>query len=954
MLRKLSRAHRVCLAVVLGAWALLAILLATPGARAATTFTVNTTSDQIDSDGCVSSGTTCSLRDAVIAADAAGGGTIVLPSGTNTRTIASTGGDDPTTGDLDIDNGASVSITGAGAGQTIIDANQIDRAFAVQEAATLDVDGVTIENGAASENSSDAGDGGAIYSDGTLSVSDSTITASSGERGGAIYTDGDAGSTTITDSTLSEDFSGDDEGEGGAIDLGGGTLAITGSTFASDSSYDDGGAIYADAGAVTISGSTFSGDSAGFGGAILADESPVTIDTSTFSGDTANNDDGNDTGAGGAILQSGDVDAGGVTITSSVFSGDSAGQYGGAISYGSGAKEESDAVPAVKPAAVAEPGGLTISDTEITGSAATYGGGLYINGEGTVEIDGSTFDHNTAAFEEGGGIYVNDVGSATITNTTISENQAGQGAGVYLQDHESPIQFTNDTIADNTTGDDANNDDDSDGGGVYAPSDADSGDSGGFVNTIIADNIGGDCADGPAGDADQGNNLDSDGSCFSAEGGKAVHANLTTAATGPILGPLEDNGAPTIGANPGDGALLTQLPTADSGAIDTGSNTACTGADERGTPRPYNGTCDIGAAEVAPATLSISGAGAGSATVGVPFNDTFTITNAGPSPSGLTVLTFSIPSGESFYGVSPANGTCTSSGSTVTCDLADILSGASTSVTLVVAGNSVGPFTNSVTATNVEGSTATGSVTTNVTAASGGSASTATTNAATNTVTVMTATSTPVKPTAVTGAASKTAVTGSTVSGEVTTGGASTTYFFEYGTTTQYGDATPVRTTTHNTAVSATLKNLRAGTTYHYRLLALSPNGEAVGHDRTFTTAGTRSLGALVLDSHTLPIKHDMVDVTFTCDSDVTCSFKFSLTTTARIDGTDRTGPVLVNNEANTVKTIGAHQRLTVTETVTRPTLALLRADGGTVTGKLTSRPRTGQTGIITYVHITS
>ena len=135
--------------VVLGA-------LAMASAASAASFTVNDPSDAplASSTGtsCVStdSGGTCTLRAAVQAADNTGGAsTITLPANTYKLTIPSTGTDNAANGDLDVDNTAhnvALTITGAGASSTVINANHIDRAFAVDNAGdALAISGVTIE-----------------------------------------------------------------------------------------------------------------------------------------------------------------------------------------------------------------------------------------------------------------------------------------------------------------------------------------------------------------------------------------------------------------------------------------------------------------------------------------------------------------------------------------------------------------------------------------------------------------------------------------------------------------------------------------------------------------------------------------------------------------------------------------------------------------------------------------
>jgi hypothetical protein len=67
----------------------------------------------------------------------------------------------------------------------------------------------------------------------------------------------------------------------------------------------------------------------------------------------------------------------------------------------------------------------------------------------------------------------------------------------------------------------------------------------------------------------------------------------------------------------------------------------------------------------------------------------------------------------------------------------------------------------------------------------------------------------------------------------------STTYYFEYGTTTKYGSKTPSKPLSGNTqqTVTADLSDLDPETTYHYRVVAKADTGTLVtGGDQTFTT----------------------------------------------------------------------------------------------------------------------
>lgn len=95
-------------------------------------------------------------------------------------------------------------------------------------------------------------------------------------------------------------------------------------------------------------------------------------------------------------------------------------------------------------------------------------------------------------------------------------------------------------------------------------------------------------------------------------------------------------------------------------------------------------------------------------------------------------------------------------------------------------------------------------------------------------------------PTATTGPVSAVGATSATASGTVNPNGRSTTWYFEYGTSTSYGTRTSSRSAgsgTANVDVSASLAGLSRGTTYHYRLVASSSDGTSRGRDGIFTTA---------------------------------------------------------------------------------------------------------------------
>ncbi len=88
-------------------------------------------------------------------------------------------------------------------------------------------------------------------------------------------------------------------------------------------------------------------------------------------------------------------------------------------------------------------------------------------------------------------------------------------------------------------------------------------------------------------------------------------------------------------------------------------------------------------------------------------------------------------------------------------------------------------------------------------------------------------------------AATTISANGATLNGTVNPNGFSTTFAFQWGTTTAYGNTTTsVSAGSGSTAtpVSANLSGLVHGTLYHYRLNATNTNGTSNGSDLTFTT----------------------------------------------------------------------------------------------------------------------
>ncbi len=92
---------------------------------------------------------------------------------------------------------------------------------------------------------------------------------------------------------------------------------------------------------------------------------------------------------------------------------------------------------------------------------------------------------------------------------------------------------------------------------------------------------------------------------------------------------------------------------------------------------------------------------------------------------------------------------------------------------------------------------------------------------------------------ALTGPASSVTQSTATLNGTVDPGGQATTYAWEVGTSTSYGTTVygSLLAESEPVAVSLALSELRAGTTYHYRLVSTSRSDTSYGADEMFTTS---------------------------------------------------------------------------------------------------------------------
>lgn len=300
-------------------------------------------------------------------------------------------------------------------------------------------------------------------------------------------------------------------------------------------------------------------------------------------------------------------------------------------------------------------GVLTLTDDWITNGFACSGGGVG-NSSGTVTIEQTLISGNHSACSGGDSGGVENFGTPAsgttpdlpghlvIDDSTIADNDARLVGGVFSwNDDNNTLTITNSTIAGNFAQDESGGLARGPGGGLGLGE--------GIArvqNTIIADNFektGGvttptNCAPGP-GLTSQGNNIDSGTDCHLHD---TIPGQTDQSDTNPLLGPLQNNGGPTmtIAIAPGSPAL-DRVPRTGFG---------CPATDQRGVPRPQGTGCDIGAFElqVPPTCAGVTSndTGAGTVTIG--------LSCSGTAPGPLTYALRSNPAHGTLAGFNPSTG----------------------------------------------------------------------------------------------------------------------------------------------------------------------------------------------------------------------------------------------------------------------------------------------------------
>jgi hypothetical protein len=340
-------------------------------------------------------------------------------------------------------------------------------------------------------------------------------------------------------------------------------------------------------------GNAQGGFPANCGGGIYNDGSTLAIVNCVISGNRAGSTGIPGAGAGifNNSINSGHAD---LTITrSDVFGNEAFGSSSGGGIHNNGAGQTHHAT-------------LVLNETKIRWNSASVGAGIYNNGfftgDASLVVNNSTISGNEAMNGGGGisnsGTFMSGHASLTVSNSTISSNSARIGGAISNSggDGSATLEIANSTMSDNSATEQ--------GGGLYNTGGATAAHSGGGIypggsggsgavvsirNTILKAGFSGENIYNLDGEVTStGYNLSSD------NGGGFLTATGDRINTNPMLGPLEDNGGPT----------LTNKVLSGSPAINAGDPnfTPPPLYDQRGPgyPRVIGGRIDIGSFELPP------------------------------------------------------------------------------------------------------------------------------------------------------------------------------------------------------------------------------------------------------------------------------------------------------------------------------------------------------------------
>jgi CSLREA domain-containing protein len=354
----------------------------------------------------------------------------------------------------------------------------------------------------------------------------------------------------------------------GGLGFSGGAIEIRDCQIVGNVSTGSGGGIAVGDGSATIAGTVIARNQAvGSGGGISSFDNELTVVESTITE--------NSSGGGGGIW----VARGNGDIIRSTISSNVAGRTTNFFQGEGGGIHVSGGVPGSE---------FNIVECTIDGNEAVTGGGVFGR---QIAISGSTISFNSA--ESGGGVWIS---GGTIVQSTISGNNAAVGGGIFVQ---APTEIRHSTLTRNVaTGV---------GGGVFvaagslaldhsivAGNSGTNRDLNGSLGTtiqarysLVGNSAGSGLTPAPIDSPDSNGNL--------------IGGPMTASTIAPLLGPLADNGGPTMthALLPGSPAINAGDPAAMAGEVGVPAH------DQRGAPftRVYRGRIDMGAVESLPSGL---------------------------------------------------------------------------------------------------------------------------------------------------------------------------------------------------------------------------------------------------------------------------------------------------------------------------------------------------------------
>ncbi len=234
---------------------------------------INSTGDQIDNDA-----GTMNVSGTTVTGNTQGGGlsndgTMTVAASTVSSNVAVKGGGISNAGTLSvtssdilrntgldggggIDSAGMVTITGSTISNNFVHGNGKAHGGGISnDAGTMNIADTTV-----SGNNSNNGTGGGIYNDGTMSLTDSTVSSNTNEGGGGGI--GNANTLNVSDSTISQNTLQDTGGAGGAgilnepVNGSAASLVLTASTLAQNHSAGHGGGVENNGGTAMITAST--------------------------------------------------------------------------------------------------------------------------------------------------------------------------------------------------------------------------------------------------------------------------------------------------------------------------------------------------------------------------------------------------------------------------------------------------------------------------------------------------------------------------------------------------------------------------------------------------------------------------------------------------------------------------------------------------------------------------